>query len=184
MKHVPLVVTLLLGLVAGVLLGQLPYLTVQRTIDLDGLSSIFIGLTLFLGVNLVYQQQSAVKRGERDIMSKLCQDVLLASERLDAVFCRCYKEDPLSPQSTEEILGGIQRYNNAIHTLEVALKESRFSKQIDLKLIQDQREEYRSVLTESPFPIRYDPGAFRLQQRHQLAVREGCIRLSLKVNTL
>jgi hypothetical protein len=184
MKYVPLAVTLLLGVVAGVLLGQLPCLTVQKTIDLDGLSSIFIGLTLFLGVNLVYQQQSMAKRGERDIMIKLCQDVLLASERLDSIFCRCYKEDPLSAQSIEEILGGIQRYNNAIHSLEVALKESQFKSKIDLKPIKDQREEYRSVLTESPFPIRYDSGTFRQQQRHQLAVREGCIRLSLAVNKL
>jgi len=65
---------LLVGLVAGVLLAQIPYITIEKKIDLDGMVSLFIGLVLFFGLNLLYQQQSTVRQGEKDILMKLAQD--------------------------------------------------------------------------------------------------------------
>lgn len=182
MRHVPWASALMLGLVAGVLLAQIPQITIQKTIDLDGLVSLFVGLILFFGLNLFYQQQSTVLHGEKDILMKLAQDGLAASEMLDSTFCRHYKEDPLTESAIEEILGGLQRYNNAIHTLDVALGQSRIKPKVDVGQIKAHREEYRAVLTDSPFTVSYDSGAYRRQQAHQRAVREGFVVFMLQMN--
>jgi hypothetical protein len=185
MRHVPWASALLLGLVAGVLLGRLPGLTIQNTIDLDGLVSLFIGLVLFFGLNLLYQRQFAVQRSEKDILIKLAQDALAAAEALDATFERCHREDPLMPGSIRDVTAGLQRYNNAVHALEKALHDCKIGeKKISLVNIHEHREEYRVVLTDAPFPVRYDPGAHRQQQRHHLEVREEFIALILRLNRL
>lgn len=152
--------------------------------DLDGLISLLVGLILFFGLNLMYQQQSTVRQGEKGILMKLAQDALSASEGLDGIFCRHYREAPLPQASVEEILGGLQRYNNAIHSIDAALEESALKSKLDLKAVNQHREDYRAVLTDSPFPGAYDPGAYRQQQRHQLAVREGFVKFMLKLNRL
>jgi hypothetical protein len=171
-------------MVAGIMVAQLPGISVQRTIDLDGLASLFVGLILFLGLNLLYQQQSAVARGEKEILIKLAQEAIAASERLDSAFSRCHKEDPLLQCSVEEILASLQRYNNSVHTLASAMKKCKRGSKISLAAIQDNREEYRAVLTETPFPVKYDSGSQRQQQRQQLAVREAFVDLILELNRL
>ena len=185
MKHIPWASALLLGLVAGALLGRLPGIKIQNTIDLDGLISLFIGLVLFFGLNLLHQRQFAVQRAEKDILIKLANDALSAAEGLDATFERCNGQDPLPQSSVFDITAGLQRYNNAVHTLDVALRDCKIGeKKISLSTIHEHREEYRAVLTDAPFPGRYEPGARREQQRHQLAVREAFIALILRLNRL
>src|SRR5579883_3387676 len=97
MRHIPFVVAGLVGLVAGVFVARIPGIKVQPTIDLDGLVALLIGLILFLGINLLYQSQSAVSHGEKEIIVKLAQDALLAAERIDATFTRWHRQDPLPP---------------------------------------------------------------------------------------
>ena len=101
---------------------------------------------------------------------------------LDSTFWRHHKENPLTQAAIEEILAGLQRYNNAIHTLEVALAQCRMKSKPDLEEIQRHREEYRAVLTDSPFTISYDATACRRQQAHQTAVREGFVSLMIQMN--
>ena len=127
----------------------------------------------------------AVPSDSRSERIKLANDALSSAEKLDYVSDKCHGEDPLTEASVAEILAGIQHYNNSIHTLERALKKcGRRASKISLSVIQSLREEYRVVLTESPFPKRYDPGATREQQRHQLAVREAFVDVILDLNRL
>jgi len=182
MKHIPWATALLIGLVAGVLLAQVRFIEIQKTIDLDGLVSLFVGLVLFFGLNLVYQQQSTVRQGQKAILMKLAEDGLSASEALDATFGRHYKQNPLSNVAIEEILAGLQRYNNVIHTLETALAQSGLTSKLNLIEVKRHREEYRAVLTDSPFNVAYDLGAYRRQQAHQLLVREGLVNFMLQMN--
>jgi hypothetical protein len=185
MKHIPWASALLLGLVAGVLIGRLPGITIQNTIDLDGLISLFIGLVLFFGLNLLYQRQFTVQRAEKDILIKLASDALSAAESLDAAFERCHAQDPLLQGSVFDITAGLQRYNNAVHTLDAALRDCKIGEnKVSLNTIHEHREQYRAVLTDAPFPTRYEPSARREQQRHQLAVREAFIALILRLNRL
>jgi hypothetical protein len=185
MKHILWVSALVLGIVAGLLLAQLPGISVQKSIDLDGLATLFVGLLLFFGFNVIYQKQFAASRAEKEILIKLATDALSSAEDLDHIFCKCHHKDPLPESSVEEILGGVQRFNNSIHTLERGLKKCGVSEsKVGMPSMQNLREEYRVVLTESPFPKRYDPGAIRLQQRHQLAVREAFVDLILDLNRL
>jgi hypothetical protein len=182
MRYFPWASALMVGLVAGVLLARLPHITIQKTIDLDGMISLFVGLVLFFGLNLLYQQKSTVRQGEKDILMKLAKDGLAASAMLDSTFCRHYKENPLTQAAIEEIFAGLQRYNNEIHTLEAALAQSQMKSKLDLTQIQRNREEYRAVLTDSPFTVSYDSGTYRKQQAHQRAVREGFVSFMLQMN--
>ncbi len=184
MRHLQWLTAFVLGVAIGVLVAQ-PPLSIQRTIDLDGLASLIVGLALFLGLNLLYQQRSAVASGEKAILIKLANDALAASERLDRTFGRVHKENPISQGSQEEIYSVLQRYNNAVHTLERSVERCHLQKsKIDLAAILENREEYRVVLTETPFPVKYDPESCRKQQGHQLAVAEAFVDLILSLNRL
>jgi hypothetical protein len=184
MKHLQWVTALVLGIAVGALVAQ-PPVSVQRTIDLDGVASLIVGLALFLGLNLLYQQRSAVASGEKAILIKLANDALDASQGLDTTFGRVHKENPISQGSQEDIYSGLQRYNNAVHTLERSVERCKLAKsKLDLAAILRNREEYRAVLTETPFPIKYDPESYRRQQGHQLAVSEAFVDFILALNRL
>jgi len=64
---------------------------------------------------------------------------------LDSTFCQHYKENPLTQAAIEEILAGLQRYNNVIHTLEAALAQCQRKSKLDMTQIQ------RTAKTIEPF---------------------------------
>jgi hypothetical protein len=177
--------SLLVGVVLGLIAGRLPCVSFTDNIDLDSLAGLLVSLVVFLGLNLMYQTQFSTKRTEKDLVISLVKDAIEAADGVDRQFRLWYRENPLSDRARNEITSSIQRYTNALHSVRMAFKECKFDQdKLGFSEAEELRSDYREMLTDTPFPERYEDSILRAQQGHHKKVRDSLHKIVLKLNRI
>jgi len=177
--------SLFIGVIIGVFVRSFSSIHLIPELRFDSLASLLISVVLFFGMNILYTKYSNVARTEKDLIINLIRDGLTAAEGLDRDFQGCHREDPLTQDAVTRIQAGLQRFNNAVHSIERALESCGIDKKkAGFESTQREREQYRQTLTDTPFPIRYEMGILREQQGHNKRICDALRDMIFQLNRL
>jgi hypothetical protein len=174
--------------VVGLLIWKIPGITFKPELRVDNLITLLLSIVLFVVVQILLRQQSemaqrnsADDRREKDLIIRLLEAALNTAEELNSVYLGCHDQRPLDPENASRIKNALLRYNNAVHTVETALKLAGIEN-IGFDHIDGERSAYRDILTDDPFPAGFREGIYREQQGHDKKVKDTIIAVILAVN--
>lgn len=169
------------GLLLGVLLCKWGQVEFAGRVTIGDLFSFATSLTLVFLARVAYARQIADERAERDLVIDGSKDILAALADIESYVNENLTVSPLP--DTHKLIGYLQRFDNSLLLVKEFLGLCKISTtRRAVEELEELRSQQRDLLTDTPFPGRFETGARRTHQGMALKIRRAVASIVVEAN--
>ena len=142
------------GLGAGLLLCRWEALEIEPSIGLGQIVQTGALLLVFLLANHVYAKSHDSRKKKVEILVDMVDEILTQAQQANSIFRKCAGRESVSIPMRKRLNRALSEYSNAVNVLGQVLEHSGQSPGVSgFEELRRDREEYKNLVTESPYPI-------------------------------
>ena len=142
------------GLVTGLLLFCWEVLKFELSISLGQIVQTGALLVVFLLTNHVYAKSHDSRKKKVEILVGMVDEILTQAQQANSIFHQCAGRKSVSIPMRTRLDSALRGYSNAVNELAHVLEHSGQSLEVSgFEKLRRDREEYKNLVTESPYPI-------------------------------